>query len=119
MSTTAEIVKQVFDKLTEAAQAAQTTAAAALPHIIKAYMARQLAWGALSGVFLLIGISFLLIALRYPWSTDENPTRWGAVGVIGIISLLAGGFGLVANFGETIAVFSDPTGMFILSLLGK
>ncbi len=122
--TAAEIAKQILDKLSDAARAAQTTAEAALPHVVKAYMGRQLGYFIMTLLIAVLGALMLRRALKDDWvvpysNMQEQPTRWLWTGVLGIVFLVAGISGLLVNVGATVGVLVDPLGMFILDLIGK
>ena len=119
-SQVTDVVKQVLDKLTEAAQAAGQTVGAAWPHIVTAYAARQIGY-MLAGVFLgTLGATLLYLCRNRSFlDEDSDPTPWVFVAIGGVI-LAALGCMIVAVFlGDTVAVIADPAGAFILSLLGK
>ena len=120
-SQVTDVVKQVLDKLTEAAQAAGQTVGAAWPHIVTAYAARQIGY-MLAGVFLgTLGATLLYLCRNRSFLDGDcpTPTPWVFVAGGGVM-LVAVGCVIVAVFlGDTVAVIADPAGAFILSLLGK
>ncbi len=122
-STTAEVVKQVLDKLTEGAKAAQTTVEAALPHVVRAYMARQLGYFLAASLLAALGGVIMWKASRRPMITKQGHETVPTVAlfvVIGAGICTAIGLGIAfGNLGETLGVLADPTGMFILDLIKR
>jgi hypothetical protein len=116
-----EIAKTIIDKLSEAAKAAQTTVETALPHVVKAYMYRQLGLSATFAFLLLVGLGLVYAATRFGvWDTRTEDPKWGLLPLIaGSVALLIAVIGTVATMGDTIGVLGDPLGMFILGLIGK
>lgn len=115
-----EIAKQILEKLTDAAKAAQTTVEQALPHVVKAYMMRQLGYTAACAFLFIAGLTAVGIAARHQVADGHgDPTGWLAPIIIGGIAAVIGTIGLVFNMGDTFAVLADPVGAFILSLIGK
>lgn len=116
-----EIAKAVLDKLTEASKAAQTTVESALPHVVKAYMYRQLGIGATFALLFIVGAIFTYIATRIGiWDDAREDPKLGLVFIIGgVACLFFGLIGTAFTLGDTIGVLGDPLGMFILGLIGK
>ena len=120
-SQVTDVVKQVLDKLTEAAQAAGQTVGAAWPHVVTAYAARQIGY-MLSGVFLsVLGGILLYFCRNRTFLSDggHDVTPWMFVAVAGCAILAIGGMIVMTFFGGVAAVLADPAGAFILTLLGK
>lgn len=122
---TAEIVKAILEKLSEAAHAAQTTAEVALPHIVKAYMARQIGYF-LVGILMGIAGAMLIRSTKgrdYVTRVPERNETWPTVAlfaaIIGLILCVGATITIAVNLGDTLGVMADPTGMFILNLLKK
>lgn len=120
-STVTEVTKQILDKLSEAAHAAQTTVEVALPHVVKAYMYRQIGY-TMAGLLCFCIAAVLLANIKGKPFEHDN----GDPDIKVIVSLIFGGFLGVAgvittlcNLGPTFGVIGDPLGMFILDLVKK
>ena len=118
-SQVTDVVKQVLDKLTEAAQAAGQTVGSAWPHVVTAYAARQIGC-MLAGVLLsALGATLLYLCRNRPFQDGLDPTPWVFVAIAAGVLVIIGLSIVAMSLGDVVAVLADPTGAFILTLLGK